>query len=121
MRALTLPACDQLSGEITIPGSKSISNRALLLAALAEGTTRIVNLLDSDDVRLMRSALQQLGVELDGSAEVCQVTGKAGPLDTGGRRLKLDLGLAGTAIRPLTAALTLGNGRYVLDGIERMR
>lgn len=121
MRSLTLPACEQLTGDITIPGSKSISNRALLLASLAAGSTDIINLLDSDDVRLMRRALAQLGIALDGDANNCRVVGQAGPLDTGARNLTLDLGLAGTAIRPLTAALTLGNGCYQLDGIERMR
>jgi len=121
MRALTLNPCQQLSGDITIPGSKSISNRALLLAALASGTTRITNLLDSDDIRLMRHALDQLGVGNSGDKHSAVVTGCGGPLDTRALRLELDLGLAGTAIRPLTAALTLGNGEYVLDGVERMR
>jgi 3-phosphoshikimate 1-carboxyvinyltransferase len=69
----------------------------------------------------MRRALAQLGIALDGDANNCRVVGQAGPLDTGARNLTLDLGLAGTAIRPLTAALTLGNGCYQLDGIERMR
>ncbi len=121
MRTLTLPPCEQLSGELTLPGSKSISNRALLLAALASGNTRIHNLLDSEDTRLMREALNVLEVELQEEAGVWTVHGCNGPLYQGNGRFNLDLGLAGTAIRPLAAALTLGEGQFVLDGIERMR
>ena len=121
MRTLTLEPCEQLSGAVTLPGSKSISNRALLLAALASGSTRIHNLLDSDDTRLMRQALAQLEVELRQDGGVWTVTGSNGPLYQGNGRFQLDLGLAGTAIRPLAAALTLGNGEFVLDGVERMR
>jgi 3-phosphoshikimate 1-carboxyvinyltransferase len=121
MHTLTLEPCVQLSGEITLPGSKSISNRALLLAALANGSTRIHNLLDSEDTRLMREALSQLEIALEEADGICTVHGCNGPLYQGNGRFNLDLGLAGTAIRPLTAALTLGQGQFVLDGIERMR
>ena len=122
MHTLTLPPATALEGTITIPGSKSISNRALLLAALAEGTTRISNLLDSDDIRFMLGALHELGVsieQIDNNTVIVQ--GKAGPLSTTEQELNLNLGLAGTALRPLTAALTLGRGHFTLDGTARMR
>ena len=121
MKALTLQPIKSLSGEVRLPGSKSISNRALLLAALAEGDTRILNLLDSEDVRLMRRALSTLGVSLARQGDAWLVKGGGGPLVTDNRRSELNLGLAGTALRPLTAALALGNGEFVLDGNARMR
>ncbi len=121
MRTLTLEPCSALAGEVTIPGSKSISNRALLLAAQAAGRTCLQNLLDSDDVRLMLEALGNLGVTTtEEEGERC-VHGRAGPLVTEERNLVLDLGLAGTAFRPLAAALTTGRGSFVLDGVARMR
>jgi 3-phosphoshikimate 1-carboxyvinyltransferase len=121
MQSLTLAPTTALTGEVTIPGSKSISNRALLLAALAPGTTRISNLLESDDIVYMRRALTRLGICTSTDAGALLVTGAGGPLVVDDVSLDLDLGLAGTALRPLAAALTLGSGRFVLDGIERMR
>ena len=121
MQTLTLAPTEALSGAITLPGSKSISNRALLLASLAKGQTRISNLLDSDDIRFMRQALTSLGVTIEQTDSICQVTGRGGVLVTEDRFQHLDLGLAGTALRPLAAALTAGRGRFVLDGTERMR
>ncbi|MGE0625907.1 MAG: 3-phosphoshikimate 1-carboxyvinyltransferase [Pseudomonadales bacterium] len=121
MQTLTLAPATALAGTVTIPGSKSISNRALLLAALADGETRIRNLLDSDDIRYMRRALAALGVPLADDGDGCVVSGRGGPLVTEDLELALDLGLAGTAYRPLAAALTAGRGRFVLDGVERMR
>ena len=126
MEKLTLPPTDLLSGEVQLPGSKSISNRALLLAALARGDTRLHNLLQADDTRYMLQALSELGVNVvrDGQAgqpDNVTVTGRNGPLVTEFVDLTLDLGLAGTALRPLTAALTLGKGRFILDGTQRMR
>ncbi|MEM8767422.1 MAG: 3-phosphoshikimate 1-carboxyvinyltransferase, partial [Pseudomonadota bacterium] len=121
MRTLTLTPTPALAGEVIIPGSKSISNRALLLAAEAEGTTRIQNLLDSDDIRFMLEALKQLGVQLQAADGEWLITGAAGPLRYESEPLRLDLGLAGTAFRPLAAALAAGRGRFVLDGVERMR
>ncbi len=118
---LRLDPIRRISGSITLPGSKSLSNRVLLLAMLSEGETFIENLLDSDDVRRMIDALAKLKIsyEEDRSGKKIRVKGKGGriPVD----KAELFLGNAGTAIRPLTAALTLGHGRYVLDGIERMR
>ncbi len=121
MQTLTLAPTHALTGQVTIPGSKSISNRALLLAALARGRTRIRNLLDSDDIQHMLQALQQLGISIrtEGSEQI--VEGVAGPLVTDAKSLTLDLGLAGTAYRPLAAALTAGSGEFVLDGVARMR
>jgi 3-phosphoshikimate 1-carboxyvinyltransferase len=121
MQTLTLTPTPALAGTVTLPGSKSISNRALLLAALADGVTHIRNLLDSDDIRYMHQALTALGVKVELTGSDCTVHGRGGPLVTGPVDLALDLGLAGTAFRPLTAALTLGDGRFVLDGTERMR
>ena len=121
MDALTLGPIKSLSGEVRLPGSKSISNRALLLAALAAGRTRILNLLDSEDTELMRRALDALGIAVVRDGDAWVVDGGNGPLVTDGRRVALNLGLAGTAMRPLAAALTLGNGEFTLDGAPRMR
>ena len=118
---LRLDPIRRISGSITLPGSKSLSNRVLLLAMLSEGETFIENLLDSDDVRRMIDALAKLKIsfEEDRPGKKIRIQGKGGriPVD----KAELFLGNAGTAIRPLTAALTLGHGRFVLDGIERMR
>ena len=121
MDSLTLQPVKSLSGSLHLPGSKSISNRALLLAALAAGRTRILNLLDSEDTQLMRQALRTLGVAMRQDGNAWLVHGRSGPLVTDARRAELNLGLAGTAIRPLTAALTLGRGSFGLDGVPRMR
>jgi 3-phosphoshikimate 1-carboxyvinyltransferase len=120
MHSLELSPVARASGRVTLPGSKSISNRALLLAAMAAGETRIGNLLDSDDTRYMREALVRLGVALLPEGSDWVVTGKDGPLVTDGRETELYLGMAGTAYRPLTAALCLGNGCFRLDGNARM-
>ena len=121
MKRLRLDPIERITGSLKLPGSKSISNRALLLAALAEGTSELENLLESEDTGYMRQALQQLGVSLIQSGGLCAVRGCAGPLVTTPGRYELFLGLAGTALRPLTAALTLGRGTFVLDGTARMR
>ena len=121
MQPLTLDPVNSLSGDVRLPGSKSISNRALLLAAMAEGRTRLQNLLYGDDTRVMLDALATLGINLAPDGEDLVIEGVDGPLVTDGRRAQLHLGLAGTAFRPLTAALTLGNGEFELDGVPRMR
>ena len=110
-----------ISGEIRIPGSKSLTNRALLLAALSEGTTLIRGALRSEDTDLMRSALTELGVELNEDADSLTVVGNNGVLGREGDDRRLYLGLAGTAYRPLTAALAAGDGVYELDCSMRMR
>ena len=106
-------------GSIVLPGSKSISNRALLLAALSTGTTTLKNLLDADDTQVMRNALRQLGLSvIDQADKVCVVQGCGGkfPIQEG----DLFLGNAGTAMRPLTAALAMQGGNYRLSGVARM-
>lgn len=120
--SLTLQPIALVDGTVNLPGSKSVSNRALLLAALAKGTTRLTNLLDSDDVRHMLNALQALGVHFTLSADrtVCEVEGHGGALKAEGS-LELFLGNAGTAMRPLAAALCLGSNDIVLTGEPRMK
>jgi 3-phosphoshikimate 1-carboxyvinyltransferase len=106
-------------GSIVLPGSKSISNRALLLAALSTGTTTLKNLLDADDTQVMRNALRQLGLSVtDQENHVCVVEGCGGQFPV--RQADLFMGNAGTAIRPLTAALAMQGGNYRLSGVARM-
>jgi len=106
-------------GSIVLPGSKSISNRALLLAALSTGTTTLKNLLDADDTQVMRNALRQLGLSVSDQANhVCVVEGCGGNFPV--RDADLFMGNAGTAIRPLTAALAMQGGNYRLSGVARM-
>lgn len=121
MKTLTLNPISQMNGEVHLPGSKSISNRVLLLAALAEGTTQITNLLDSDDVRHMLNALTALGVSYTLSAcrTKCEVQGIGGLFDQP-QPLTIFLGNAGTAMRPLTAALAASNVDVTLTGEPRM-
>lgn len=121
MKTLTLEPIAKVSGVVHLPGSKSISNRALLLASLAKGTTRITNLLDSDDVSHMLNALTALGVQFSLSADktVCEITGVAGVFQHK-EPLELFLGNAGTAMRPLTAALAVSNVDVTLTGEPRM-
>ena len=123
MEQLLLNPIAKVDGEINLPGSKSLSNRALLLAALAKGTTTLTNLLDSDDIRHMLNALKKLGVnyQLSDDKKQCVVEGLGRAFNTielG--QLELFLGNAGTAMRPLCAALCLGQGEYVLTGEPRM-
>ncbi|MBE4593933.1 3-phosphoshikimate 1-carboxyvinyltransferase [Vibrio navarrensis] len=122
MESLTLQPIKKVNGEVNLPGSKSVSNRALLLAALAQGTTRLTNLLDSDDIRHMLNALSKLGVDyrLSDDKTVCTVNGLGRPF-TVTEATELFLGNAGTAMRPLAAALCLGQGEYVLTGEPRMK
>jgi 3-phosphoshikimate 1-carboxyvinyltransferase len=121
MNSLTMAPIAQVAGEINLPGSKSLSNRALLLAALAEGTTEIYNLLHSDDISHMLNALARLGVDFTHAADSgrCTVVGKGGPLHVADST-ELYLGNAGTAMRPLCAALCLGRGDFILTGEPRM-
>ncbi len=122
MNTLTLKPISKIDGEINLPGSKSLSNRALLLAALAEGTTEIFNLLESDDTRHMLNALKQLGIKYTLSEDKtrCIIEGNGGPISSE-KAEELFLGNAGTAMRPLCAALCLGEGSYVLTGEPRMK
>lgn len=122
MESITLQPIAKINGEVNLPGSKSVSNRALLLAALATGTTRLTNLLDSDDIRHMLNGLKQLGVnyQLSEDKTVCEVEG-LGRAFSPNEPLELYLGNAGTAMRPLAAALCLGGGEFVLTGEPRMK
>jgi 3-phosphoshikimate 1-carboxyvinyltransferase len=121
METLTLQPIKSVDGELTLPGSKSLSNRILLLAALAQGKTVISNLLDSDDIRHMLNALEKLGVQfhLSENNTVCTIEGVGSALNYQGA-IELFLGNAGTAMRPLCAALCLGEGEFVLTGEPRM-
>ena len=124
MDFLDLPGCSQASGTVRLPGSKSISNRVLLLAALAEGITDVHDLLDSDDTQHMLAALRALGVGVeDCGGNHWRISGVGGAFPTAGfpvKRADLFLGNAGTAFRPLTAALALSGGEYMLKGVGRM-
>ncbi|WGE55682.1 3-phosphoshikimate 1-carboxyvinyltransferase [Actinobacillus equuli subsp. equuli] len=125
MEKITLAPISRVEGEINLPGSKSLSNRALLLAALAKGTTKVTNLLDSDDIRHMLNALKALGVNYSLSEDktICTVEGIGGAFNWQ-NGLSLFLGNAGTAMRPLTAALCLkgaAEAEVILTGEPRMK
>lgn len=110
-----------LNATVRVPGSKSLTNRALLIAALAKGETRLTNALFSDDSRYFANALQTLGfdIQLDEAHSHMSVIGLGGEIPS--NKAELFIGNAGTAARFLSAFLTLGNGEYVLDGDARMR
>ena len=115
---LDVPALASAQGTVTLPGSKSISNRVLLLAALCQGTTTLHDLLDSDDTRVMLAALRQMGCKVDVQGGTVQITGLNGQAPVG--ELDLFMGNAGTAMRPLTAALALMGAQARLHGVPRM-
>ena len=115
---LDLPPIAQCQGRVVLPGSKSISNRVLLLAALAHGTTPIENLLESEDTDVMQAALKALGVSIHKRDDVFYVRGAKGKIQN--QQGEFFLGNAGTAFRFLTAVLAISSGNYVLSGIERM-
>ncbi|MCY2993718.1 MAG: 3-phosphoshikimate 1-carboxyvinyltransferase, partial [Planctomycetota bacterium] len=103
------------------PGSKSITNRALVCAALAEGRSVLSGALDSEDTRVMTAALQQLGLQVDVEPDRCQVAVCGCGVQLPAAAAELFLANSGTSIRFLTALATLGHGRYRLDGVPRMR
>ncbi len=120
---LDLPPLAHASGEVTLPGSKSISNRVLLLAALCDGATTVHDLLDSDDTRVMLMGLKQLGCTVTPlGGNTWHITGLAAKLPV--KQADLFMGNAGTAMRPLTAALSLltavHGGAFALSGVPRM-
>ncbi|CAN7283811.1 bifunctional 3-phosphoshikimate 1-carboxyvinyltransferase/cytidylate kinase [Variovorax sp. LjRoot178] len=115
---LDIPPLVAAGGTVRLPGSKSISNRVLLLAALADGTTTVHDLLDSDDTRVMLDALAALGCRIERTGNVLRIDGLDGKPQTPGA--SLFLGNAGTAMRPLTAALALLGGDFELRGVPRM-
>jgi 3-phosphoshikimate 1-carboxyvinyltransferase len=116
---LTVAPIAHAQGVVRLPGSKSVSNRALLLAALADGQTTLTRLLDADDTRVMIDALRALGVPIEHDSDTARVTGCGGRFPA--RSAELFLGNAGTATRSLTAALAFADGRYRIDGVARMR
>ncbi|MCO7187713.1 MULTISPECIES: 3-phosphoshikimate 1-carboxyvinyltransferase [unclassified Pseudoalteromonas] len=120
MEQLRLNAINKVSGRVTLPGSKSLSNRVLLLAALCDGVTQVNNLLDSDDIRHMLLALAEMGVnvELNADSTSARVYGQGGRFKTPSEALFL--GNAGTAFRPLTAVLAASQGQFTLIGEPRM-
>ena len=120
MEFLDLPANTAARGTVRLPGSKSISNRVLLLAALAKGTTLVRALLDSDDTRVMLDALRALGVGVArvSDSDDYEISGVGGAFPV--KQAELFLGNAGTAFRSLTAACALSGGEYVLKGVARM-
>ena len=119
MDFIDLPALTSASGVVRLPGSKSISNRVLLLAALSAGVTEVHDLLDSDDTRHMLAALRTLGVGVtDQGNHQLRIIGVGGAFPV--KSAALFLGNAGTAFRPLTAALALSGGDYTLTGVARM-
>jgi 3-phosphoshikimate 1-carboxyvinyltransferase len=115
---LDIPPLASAGGTIVLPGSKSISNRVLLLSALSQGTTTLHDLLDSDDTRVMLDALRLLGCGLRQNGGTVEINGLGGQL--GNRQADLFMGNAGTAIRPLTAALAVMGGNFELRGVPRM-
>ena len=119
MEFLDLEPIARVTGTVTMPGSKSISNRVLLLAALASGETVVRDALEADDTRVMLAALQALGIEaMSGSSPEIRIQGCAGAIPV--RSADLFLGNAGTAFRPLTAVLAIAGGEYKLAGVPRM-
>ncbi len=115
---LDLPPLQEATGTVALPGSKSISNRVLLLAALSAGRTVVHDLLDSDDTRVMLAALDTLGCGVARNGSSVTITGLDGQLANA--RAELFMGNAGTAIRPLTAVLAVLGGDYRLTGVPRM-
>jgi len=119
---IDIPPLLHAGGTVRLPGSKSISNRVLLLAGLSEGTTTIHDLLDSDDTQVMLTALRTLGCRIEAEGDSLHITGLGGRLQAKGA--SLFLGNAGTAMRPLTAALAMlaatQGGTFELSGVPRM-
>ncbi|MDP2367865.1 bifunctional 3-phosphoshikimate 1-carboxyvinyltransferase/cytidylate kinase [Rhodoferax sp.] len=115
---IDLPPLTAAGGTVVLPGSKSISNRALLLSALCRGTTALHDVLDSDDTRVMLAALRLLGCGVREKGSTVLIDGLDGAL--GNPSANLFMGNAGTAIRPLTAALAVLGGDYELRGVPRM-
>ncbi len=117
---LTLAPVGHAEGVVALPGSKSISNRTLLLAALARGTTTLTGLLESDDTRVMLEALRALGIDWRLAGDLrYEVPGAGGPFAV--KTADLFLGLSGLSMRTLVAALAFSGGRYRADGVPRMR
>ncbi|MCC6509453.1 MAG: 3-phosphoshikimate 1-carboxyvinyltransferase [Pirellulaceae bacterium] len=119
--AVDMATCGPVVGSIRPPGSKSLTNRALVLAALARGTSKLTGVLDSEDTQVMIEAWRKLGIVIDGDVEQghLNIQGCGGNLPQ--RTAELFIGNSGTTIRFLTAALAACQGEFTLDGIARMR
>ena len=116
------PVTGPIDAAVTVPGSKSLTNRALLLAALADGDSQLSGVLFADDTRLMLAALERLGYEVEADEDKAEVwIGGGGPEQMTGDAVTLELGNAGTAVRFLTGAACLGKGPVTIDGVPRMR
>src|SRR5688500_18675439 len=116
---LELKPIRRVRGRVTLRGAKRISNRVVVLAALARGESRVRDLLESDDTAVMLRALRALGVHCeDEGGRTVRVRGAAGRFPV--KKADLDLGNAGTAFRPLTAVLAVMNGEFRLAGVARM-
>lgn len=119
---LDLPPLQRAAGTVSLPGSKSISNRVLLLAGLSEGSTLVHDLLESDDTRVMLDALVQLGCRVEPQGQAVRITGLGGRL--GALEADIFLGNSGTSTRSLTAALAVlsatQGGRFEIRGVPRM-
>ncbi len=115
---LPSPPCD---ARLRVPGSKSLTNRALIIASLAEGRSRLTGALDSEDTRVMVEALKQLGIAVshDAAASTIDVTGSLGRIPA--KQADLFAANSGTSLRFLTALVALGHGKYRVDGLPRMR
>ena len=123
MESLQLARVSRASGSLRLPGSKSISNRTLLLAALARGATVLEGLLESDDTDVMRNALEVLGVRVEpagGDGTRVRISGLGGPGGFPVKRAEIFLGNSGTSARSLAAVLALADGHYTLRGVPRM-
>ena len=120
MEKLVLEPIQNISGELHLPGSKSLSNRLLLLSAVSKGQTEVYNILDSDDTSHMLNALNSLGIKYDISDDktTCLIEGTGGPFSA--PATDLYLGNAGTAVRPLCAVLCAGSGNHTIRGDQRM-
>jgi 3-phosphoshikimate 1-carboxyvinyltransferase len=119
--SIIIKPCGPIHGSIRPPGSKSITNRALVCAALADGSSVLTGALDSEDTRVMIAGIRQLGIDVQASndKQELRVTGCGGSIPN--NTADLFIGNSGTTVRFLTAMATLGNGRYRLDGVPRMR
>lgn len=118
--SLKLNKINAVSGKVILPGSKSLSNRALLVSALAKGDTKLLNVLKSDDTNRMIEALTKLNVKLKVNANTIDVQGLGGVFDEGLNTVDLYLGNAGTAMRPLCSVLAVSKGLFNLTGEPRM-
>ena len=115
------PVDRPIDATVVVPGSKSITNRALLVAALANGASRLTGALDSDDTRYMAGALRQLGLPVAHDRDAATFTVRGGNGSFPEREAELFVGNSGTCMRFLVAALTIAGGAYRVDGVPRMR